>query len=125
MWEFDDIRCKAIMELSQSHGSILDKIALAFEYKVAKWLMEGYVELVKQENHLSDSETEVKVLGYAGIVRLFQLREESYRVGMGMGSGSRKWRYFGGLEKKIETQFREELRDAFYKENPPEDITLD
>lgn len=119
LWEFDHIRDKAITEVSKQwrKSAILDKIALARKCKVSRWLLEGYVELVKQEQ--PPAENEVDALGYVAVYRIFRLREESYRKALDSARGGYSYsaqRTFDGLESKIKDQFQEELKDARYRD---------
>jgi len=50
MWSFQEIRAKAITQLSEliTQKSVLERISLAREYRVAKWLRDAYLELVQE-----------------------------------------------------------------------------
>ncbi|KAF8812867.1 hypothetical protein BYT27DRAFT_6401332 [Phlegmacium glaucopus] len=49
MWSFQDIREKAIVQLSDliKQKKVLERISLAREYRVAQWLRDGYLELAQ------------------------------------------------------------------------------
>jgi len=72
MWEFSEYRKLAIDKLSKSLR-LVDKICLAKEYKVADWLMEGYIGLASRQETISSDDEEK--LGLSTVVRLFRLRE--------------------------------------------------
>ncbi|KAF8812868.1 hypothetical protein BYT27DRAFT_7251456 [Phlegmacium glaucopus] len=50
MWSFQEIRVKAITRLSDliKQKTLLERISLAREYRVAKWLRDGYLELSRK-----------------------------------------------------------------------------
>jgi len=75
MWEFTDIRERAIQELSKekSMGPI-EKIEYGKSYEVKEWLLEGYVELLKRAETITSEEAER--LGWKTAAKLLLLREE-------------------------------------------------
>jgi len=50
MWFFQEIRAKAITRLSElvKQKTVLERISLAREYRVAEWLRDGYLELSRK-----------------------------------------------------------------------------
>jgi hypothetical protein len=76
MWEFTDIREKAIQELSKKDtgmGSI-EKIECAKSFEVKKWFLEGSVELLQRAETITGEEAER--LGWEIATKLFLLREQ-------------------------------------------------
>ncbi|KIM82558.1 hypothetical protein PILCRDRAFT_820414 [Piloderma croceum F 1598] len=117
MWGFDEIRKKAIAELSKINMDTLDKVVLARSYSVGDWLYEGYTALVKREASLSFEEAER--LGYEIAFRLCQRREAAFRK-----AGFNLHRSFQGLGTEICATFRAELIDAGHSGRPPQDFHL-
>jgi hypothetical protein len=101
IWAFDEIRKKAIAELSKINMDTVDKVILARTYSVGDWLYEGYTALVKREAGLSSEEAER--LGYETAFRLCQRRENTFR---------KTHRSFEGLGTEICRAFQAELIDA-------------
>jgi len=75
MWEFNDIRERAIQELSKekSMGPI-EKIEYGKSYEVKEWVLEGYVGLLKRAETVTSEEAER--LGWKTAVKLILLREQ-------------------------------------------------
>jgi hypothetical protein len=70
---------KAISELIKPR-TVFDKILLAKEYKIKKWLRDGYLQLsqetdLKLADNICNSELDLKT-----IVRLLYLRERKYTI---------------------------------------------
>jgi hypothetical protein len=76
MWEFTDIRERAIQELSEDKDAMesIDKIERGRSYNVKKWEMEGYVELLKRDETITNEEAER--LGWKTAAKLLILREQ-------------------------------------------------
>lgn len=113
MWDFVDIKKKALIEVSATlHDMMpLDRILLAKEYKVPRWLFEAYFALVERNEPITQKE--VDALGFDVVYRLLQIREESWRNSKGTRSGSVR-RSFGGLDQRVVHDFYKELRDVEY-----------
>jgi hypothetical protein len=75
MWDFADVRNGAITQLSKEimQLSSLDKIECGRSYDVPEWLSEGYVELVRRQDGITDEEAER--LGWKTTAKLFRVRE--------------------------------------------------
>lgn len=76
-WAVPEIRETAIQRLSMFKIEPVDKVILATEYKVAKWLLEGYTELVLRSTTLSDQDE--KRLGFKAASKLYRIREKRLR----------------------------------------------
>jgi len=76
MWEFTDIRERAIQELSEDKDAMgpIDKIDHGRGYNVKTWEMEGYIELLKRAKTITDEEAER--LGWKPAAILLRLREQ-------------------------------------------------
>jgi hypothetical protein len=76
MWEFTDIRERAIQELSKEDMGMgaIDKIGCGKSYEVKEMLLDGYVELLKRTGTITDEEAER--LGWKTAAKLLLLREE-------------------------------------------------
>ncbi|KAF7968239.1 hypothetical protein HWV62_31571 [Athelia sp. TMB] len=116
MWEFDDIKERAIVESTKemSQKTPLERIALAVKYNVPRWLLDAYTALVQQDNPLTRNE--VDALGHETVYQLLQLREQSYREVSRYGNryGSRN---FQGVEGKIVRALYERFTDIGYRES--------
>jgi hypothetical protein len=75
MWDFFEIRKKAIKVLSDSNMGMMSKIVIGRKYKVTEWLLEGCNSLAKRAETISMKEAET--LGWEAAIRIFQMREES------------------------------------------------
>jgi hypothetical protein len=84
LWRFGELREEALDELAQMEIDPIDKVILARDYRVEKWLVEGYTELVKRDAGLSAEER--KRLGYETAFQLYERREESFRRGLSYGT---------------------------------------
>ena len=113
MWEFQEIRDKAIKELDGMLRTLpIQKISKGIEYHVQRWLLDGYGELIRREGRLS--EAEARELGFETAWRIGQVREET-TVKSGYNYGHH--RDFGNLEAQIRTTFGDQLKDAEYMGN--------
>ena len=76
MWEFTDIRDRAIRELSEHNDAVgpIDKIERGKSYDVNTWELEGYVELLKRTETITNEEAER--LGWKTAAKLLLLREQ-------------------------------------------------
>jgi len=76
MWEFTDIRERAIQELSEDKDAMgsIDKIERGRSYNVKEWEMDGYVELLKRAETVTNEE--VERLGWKTATKLLLLREQ-------------------------------------------------
>ncbi|TBU29227.1 hypothetical protein BD309DRAFT_989924 [Dichomitus squalens] len=73
MWIFDDIRERAITELSRLVTSPAARIVLARRYNIPGWLEPALTTLAQQEQPLSAQDLEA--LGWETAAKLFQIRE--------------------------------------------------
>ena len=113
MWEFQEIRDKAIKELDGMLRTLpIQKISKGIEYHVQRWLLDGYGELIRREEKLL--EAEAKELGFETAWKIGQVREET-TVKSGYNYGHH--RDFGNLEAQIRTTFGDQLKDAEYMGN--------
>ena len=112
LWAFDEMRKRAIAELSRINMNAADKVALARSYSVGDWLYEGYATLEKRE--VGPSSEEAERLGYETAFRLCQVREHSFRK-----ADTNLCRSFEGLETEICETFRAELVNAGHSGSPP------
>ena len=113
MWEFQEIRDKAIKELDGMLRTLpIQKISKGIEYHVQRWLLDGYGELIRREGRLS--EAEARELGFETAWKIGQVREET-TVKSGYNYGHH--RDFGNLEAQIRTTFGDQLKDAEYMGN--------
>jgi hypothetical protein len=82
MWEFTDIRERAIQELSKKkiRMETMEKIECGKTCEVKEWVLDGYVELLKREETLTDQEAER--LGWKTAAKLLLMREQylSYTI---------------------------------------------
>jgi len=85
----------------------IDKVILARDYRLEKWLVEGYTELVKRDAGLSAEER--KRLGYETAFQLYERREESFRRGLSYHGGTR---VFDTLDASVRDAFKLELADV-------------
>lgn len=76
MWEFTEIRDRAIRELSTKEISIgtIEKIEYGKAYAVKEWVLDGYVELLKRSETITEQEAER--LGWKTAAKLLLLREQ-------------------------------------------------
>ncbi|KZV76191.1 hypothetical protein PENSPDRAFT_747885 [Peniophora sp. CONT] len=81
MWCLDDLRNKAICSadqevatLAENEDRVIDKILLGKQYRVSRWLLEGYEVLGRRDVRLSANERDR--LGMASALRVWELREE-------------------------------------------------
>jgi hypothetical protein len=76
MWEFTDIRERAIQELSKKEVDMgtVEKIECGKNYEVKEWVLDGYVELLRRDETLTDQEAER--LGWKTAAKLLLLREQ-------------------------------------------------
>jgi len=76
MWEFTDMRERAIQELLKEDMSMgtIDKIECGKRYQVKEMLLEGYNELLKRAETITAKEAER--LGWKTAAKLLLLREE-------------------------------------------------
>ena len=73
MWVFDDIRERAITELSRLVASPAARIVLARTYGIPGWLEPALTTLAQQEQPLSAQDLEA--LGWDTAAKLFRVRE--------------------------------------------------
>jgi hypothetical protein len=104
LWRFGELREEALDELAQIQIDPIDKVILARDYSVEKWLVEGYTELVQRDAGLSAEER--RMLGYEVAFQLYERREESFRRGLSRYGASRM---FDTLEASIRDAFQLEL----------------
>jgi hypothetical protein len=114
MWGIAELRQEAVEELSKISLTSLEKVLLAREYKVEKWLVDGYAEFIKQGAILSDEEK--KTLESHATIRIYELREDTYKRGTSQyhetfGARYGWTRYLEGVEARVRNTFSEELAD--------------
>jgi len=80
LWGFRELRQRALDALVQMPIHPADKVVLAREYDVERWLVDGYMELVKRDTGLSSEEK--KKLGYESSLRVYEKREDTFRRGL-------------------------------------------
>ena len=97
MWYFVDIHALAVDQITNRPMDPLERIILAKEYYVTKWLQDAYVELAQRT--LAPSVEEIGRIGYSSGTLVFHAREK--RI-----TGSR-----GSVESLVQTVFAEELKD--------------
>lgn len=124
MWQFGELRQEALDELSQIDIGPVDRLVLAKTYKVEKWLVDGYVELVQRDDVLS-SEEKTK-LGYETSLRIYEKREDTFKHTLSQPHYSTFYftadgrytnrRQFHNLEAEIRELFQDELADVKYGE---------
>lgn len=112
MWDFAQVRSQAITQLSATIQSKtpLERVSLAKEYKVPKWLFDAYFALVKQDAPLGQQE--VDALGLDAAFRIVQIRKVSWRNANVYEYSTH--REFSETKNKIEHDFCNELRDVGY-----------
>ena len=76
MWEFIDIRARAIQELSKFGMSTMDKIFLARECNVGDWLLSGYQEIIRRPAKACIDSEDAEQLGWETAFRLLKVREK-------------------------------------------------
>jgi hypothetical protein len=74
LWEFADVRGRAIQELTKESIGSIEKIECGKSYDVKEMLLEGYIELLKRDETISDEEGER--LGWKTASKLHFLREQ-------------------------------------------------
>lgn len=76
MWEFTEIREGAIQELSKEEMEMgtIDKIVWGRNYEVKKWLLNGYIGLIRRGETITDEEADR--LGWKTAAKLLRLREQ-------------------------------------------------
>lgn len=82
LWMFDDIRTFAIKSMEEFFSKDrlpIKAITLGREFKIAKWVKNGFNMLITRKDTLSDTETEV--LGWKSTIAVFRSRE-AYRLAM-------------------------------------------
>jgi hypothetical protein len=75
MWEFIDIRARAIEELSKFDMRTMDKILLARECNVGDWLLSGYQEIIRRPAQACIDSEDAEKLGWETSFRLLKVRE--------------------------------------------------
>lgn len=70
---FDQIRDRAIVEISKQVLDPVKKIMLANKYNIPQWLPPAFLDLCKRPEPISDSEAET--LGLRTVVRIARARE--------------------------------------------------
>ncbi|RDB16607.1 hypothetical protein Hypma_002794 [Hypsizygus marmoreus] len=105
MWNFRSIREHAITRLSNLDMDPIEKVTLAKEYKVPKWLLTGYHDIVKRTAPITPDEA--TRLGLGTTVYLFHIREEI------LGS---EMAYYNGYKRREDQNFIELVRKVFKNE---------
>jgi len=108
LWELDDPRERALDELSKVGLGAVDKVVLGKSYRVGKWLLEGYIELVQRDTTISDAD--VAAIGTYTAIQLFRIREESSRK-----SNLRP----ESVKRRVCETFNKELNETGWKESGP------
>jgi len=101
---------------------LIDKVILARDYRVEKWLAEGYTELVKRDAGLSAEER--KRLGYETAFQLYGRREESFRQGLSRYGATRMFDVFK-LDASVRDAFRLELADVRFDGDVLSELTAE
>jgi hypothetical protein len=109
-WKFAELRRKALEVLSWIRIDPVERVILARKYKVEKWVVDAYTQLVVQDNRLSLKEAEI--LGYDTAFQLYEMREESFRQSLS--------RY--GSRPMVD-ELKEEMLDMARRELGPDSIT--
>jgi hypothetical protein len=113
LWTFRELR-QVVDELLQIKIDPVDKVMLAWDYRVEVWPMEGYTELIKQQGSLSLEEE--KRLGHKTTVQLYEKREKALTC-MLQQIGYANNMSFNGLDTEIHETFWEEVIDIRYNGN--------
>lgn len=100
------MREKALDELPKVGLKVVDKVVLGKSYRVGKWLLEGYIELVQREATISDGD--VAAIGTYTAIQLFRIREESLKK-----SNPR----FESIKRRVCDVFSKELNETGWKES--------
>lgn len=108
MWEFGAIRTKALIELTKIGLGAVEKVVLGRSYRVGKWLLEGYVELVQREATLCDAD--ITAIGYYAVAQIFRMREEKLHT-MSLGLGTSDYLIREGICKV----FKKELEETDFR----------
>ncbi|KAH6908556.1 hypothetical protein BKA70DRAFT_272412 [Coprinopsis sp. MPI-PUGE-AT-0042] len=74
VWQMDEIRRVSISKLSEISIPAIEKVALAREYHVAKWLREG-ISTLASDTHAVKIEEVAAVLGWETTARIFAIRD--------------------------------------------------
>jgi len=80
----------------------IDKVLLARTYKVEKWLVEGYAELVRRDGGISLEERQT--LGHETTLKLYEMREDTFKRGL-----KYRKRIFNDLEDDVHDRFKAEI----------------
>lgn len=109
LWRFGELRREAIEELTKLECSPVDKITLGREYCVEAWLVSGYKELIERETSLTQKEK--SKLGASNALKIYEAREETFRIGGGTFNGSRD---LSSAESLVRREFEDEIDVASY-----------
>ncbi|KAF9012718.1 hypothetical protein BDQ17DRAFT_1344506 [Cyathus striatus] len=109
MWNFTDIRKRAIDELSTAKFDPVEKILLAKVHKIPSWLIGGYNELIRRRESISVEEA--TRLGTETTVGLFHIREEIAPTAEYYSYGHRAARENQNFTDNIKRKFQAELKE--------------
>lgn len=86
----------------------VEKVMLGKAYRVGKWLMDGYLALVKRQATISDEE--VNALGNHIAIQLFRLREKAWKPPRRMAGALSD----NQIKNQVHDNFETELSEAGY-----------
>lgn len=100
------MREKALIELPKAGLGAVGMVLLGKSYRVGKWLLDGYIELVKREATISDED--VAAIGNYATIQLLRMREKRLKTSeAGFGRG-----LYEDVEKRVREIFSKELVEA-------------
>ncbi|KZP30037.1 hypothetical protein FIBSPDRAFT_710361, partial [Athelia psychrophila] len=73
LWKFTELRREAISHLNDMKVEPAEKVIIARQYRVEKWLVEGYTALIKQDTIFTANQK--ATLGAETIIKLYKRRE--------------------------------------------------
>lgn len=124
LWEFSQLRQEAISNLDITKLEPAEKVTIARLYRVERWLIEGYTALIKQDT--SFTAVQKSILGADTVIRLYERREETFRLGAqrlrsqlgqtysqyGSGYSQPPARVYDNLESDLRVMFHSEFGEA-------------
>jgi hypothetical protein len=77
MWEFADVRKRAIESMSELDLDPADKILFGKKYRVTPWLEQGYRALIQKQESITKEELERqgRALGWETVARILRIRD--------------------------------------------------
>lgn len=117
LWGISELRKRSIDELSKKNLDSMSKIAYADNYKVERWLVEGYTELVERDESLSDEDREI--LGHMIAFHIYEIRENTFRYGIERGNAMytrdvSAARNFSSIDRELRQRLKGEIESAMY-----------